>query len=83
MRITRRLEVICQSLSLPTEQGNVVDFLVNVKNAQAINSLAEDIHEVLMDYQVCMSNCSFHTRSDLFTRFHYNKISTMRAVNSL
>jgi hypothetical protein len=33
-----------------------VGFLTNTENAERINGLVEDIREVMMDYQVCMSN---------------------------
>jgi len=52
----RKLGNICQGLTLPAEQGMAVEFLTNAENAQMINNLVEDIHEALMDYQVCMSN---------------------------
>ena len=52
MGVSRKLEDICQSLMLPVEQWKVVEFLTNTKNAQMINTLVGDIHEVLMDYQV-------------------------------
>jgi len=83
MGTTRKLENICQGLTLPTEQGDVMKFLANPKNAQRINSLVEDIHEALMEYQVCMANCSFSTMSYLYARLHCNMISTTRAVSSL
>ena len=57
--ITRKLEGICQSLTLPENQGKVVEFLANSKNVQRINGLVEDIHEALMDYQVCISTTHF------------------------
>ena len=50
--VSRELENICQSLTLPAEQGKVVEFLANTENAHKINGLVEDIHEVLMAYQV-------------------------------
>ena len=59
--ITRKLEGICQSLTLPENQGKVVEFLANSKNVQRINGLVEDIHEALMDYQVCILSHSFST----------------------
>ena len=83
MEIARDLGDICQSLTLLTEQGKVVEFLTNTENAQKINGLVEDIHEALMDYQVCIFNYSFSTMSNLHTRLHCNKISTMRVVSSL
>ena len=83
MRIIRKLEDIYQSLTQLSEQGRAMELLTDAKNAQKVNSLVEDIREVLMDYQVCMPNYSFSTVSDLSFRLHCNKIFTMRAVNLL
>ena len=52
MGISRRLEDICRSLALPTEQ--VLEFLTNAENVQKINGLVEDFSAVLMEYQVCV-----------------------------
>jgi len=41
------------------EHGKVVKFLTNAENAQKINHLVEDVHEVLMDYQVCIQTTDF------------------------
>jgi len=83
MGMTRKLDKICQGLILPAEQGDIMRFLADAENAQGINSLVEDTHEALMEYQVCMTNCSFYTASDFCARLHYNKISTTRVVNLL
>jgi len=83
MGTTRKLENVCQGLTLPAEQGDVMEFLANPENAQRINSLVEDIHEALMEYQVCMVNCSFSTISDYCARLWCNKISMTRVVSSL
>ena len=83
VEVARKLEDISQSLTLPEDEGKVVEFLTNTENAQRVNGLVEDIHEALMDYQVCKLNYSFFTMYDLHARHHCNKISTMRAVNSL
>ena len=52
MGISRRLEDICRSLALPTEQ--VLEFLTNAENVQKINGLVEDFSAALMEYQVCV-----------------------------
>jgi len=83
MGMTRKLENICQDLTLLAEQGEVMSFLAKTENAQRINILVEDICEAMMDYQVCMASCSFSTISDLCARLHCNKISTTRVVSSL
>jgi len=59
--IARRLEDICQSLTLPGNQGDVMGFLANPKNTQRINSLIEDVNEVLMVYRVCGLDDSCYT----------------------
>ena len=59
METARKLEDICQSPALPTEQEKIVEYLTNSENAQRINGLVEDIHEALMVYQVCVWNYSF------------------------
>ena len=83
MGMTRKLENICQGLTLPEKQGEIMRFLANTGNAQRINSLVEDIHEGLMEYQVWMASYSFSAISDLCARLHCNKISTTRIVSSL
>ena len=83
MGVSRRLKSICQSLTLATEQGRVVESLANTENAQRINDLVEDIHEALMDYQVCISISWCSTMLDYYPRLHWNKISTMSATRTL
>ena len=83
MRIARKLDDACQSLTLPSEQGRVLEFLTNAENAQRINGLVDDVCEALMAYQVCMSSYLSYTMSDVCVRLHYNKISTEMVVNSL
>ena len=62
MGVARKLENIFQSLTLPEDEpedeGKVMESLTNTENAQRINGLVEDIHEALMDYQVCKSSYS-------------------------
>jgi len=60
-----------------------MEFLTNTENARMINGLVEDICDVLMDYQVCTTDHSFSTISDLCARPHYNMISTMKVVGLL
>ena len=83
MGIARKLDHICQGLTLPAEEWKAAEFLTNTENAQRINGLVEDIHEALMDYQVCILSHSFSTMSDLHVRLHYSKISTMKVTSSL
>ena len=57
MGISRKLEDIHQSLTVPAEEGQAMEFLINAENVRKINDLVEDIREALLEYQVCMSNC--------------------------
>ena len=83
MGIARKLEDIYRSLTLPAEQGNVLEFLTNSENTQKINGIVDDIREALMAYQVCMSNYTSCTMSNVYVRLHCNKISTETIVDSL
>ena len=62
----------------------VAGFLNDAGNAQEFNSLVEDVHEAVMNYQVRIPAPNFHNarRSNVRTRLHYNKISMMRVVCS-
>ena len=68
--VSRRLKDVHQGLTLPAGQEKIIEFLTNTKNVQRINGLVEDIHEVLMDYQVCMSICIISTMPNVCTRPH-------------
>ena len=54
MGIARQLEDVLRDLTPLAEQGKVVGFLANVKNAGKISSLIEDIRNAIMGYQVCI-----------------------------
>jgi len=83
MGMIRKLDNIYQGLTLPAEKGDLMRFLADNGNAQRINSLVEDIHQVLMEYQVGMENCSFSTMSDFCARLLCNNTFTTRVVSSL
>ena len=70
----RRLEDICQGLTLLVGQGEVMGSLTNTNNAQRINGLVEDIHEALMGYHVCTATYLFFTMSNIHARLHCNGI---------
>ena len=65
------------------DQGKVEGFLNNVKNADKLAGLVENIRDAMMHYQVCIYGLFVSNISDVRTRLHYNKVSTIRAVNSL
>ena len=79
----RKLGDIYQNLALPVEQGEVIGFLTNPKNAQRVNGLVEDIHEALMDYKVYILNCQIPALSEIYIRLHCNRIFTVEVVSSL
>ena len=47
------------------KQEDVIRYLVNPENVQRLNGLVEDLHEALMEYQVCISTHYLPTKSDL------------------
>ena len=68
MRIGRKLQDIQQELALLGEQGKTKGFFNNVGDAEKLGGLVEDIHDAMMDYQVCASNnLSFYYLSFLQT----------------
>ena len=56
MRVDRKLEDIHTDLATLGEQGKVEGFFNNVKNAEKLGGLVEDVRDVMMDYQVRASN---------------------------
>ena len=54
MGINRKLKDVHRDLTQLAGQGMATGFLTNTENTQRINGLVEDIHEVMMDYQVCI-----------------------------
>ena len=49
------MENIRQELALLAEQGKTKGFFNNVDNADKLGGMVEDIRDVMMDYQVCLS----------------------------
>ena len=64
------------------EQGNVEGFFNNVKNADKLSGLVEDIRDMAMDYQVRNQEEAIIPIPDVSFRLRYNKTSTIRAPNS-
>lgn len=56
MRIVRKLENVLRELEPLVEQGKVARFFNNVKNADKLSGLTEDIRDAMMDYQVRPQN---------------------------
>jgi len=57
--IDRKLQDVHRDLALLGEQGKVNGFFNNIKNADQLSSLVEDIRDAMMDYQVCALNAPF------------------------
>jgi len=56
MRAARNLLGVCQDLATLKEQGKIEGFVNNVRNADKLGSLVEDIRDGVMEYQVCITN---------------------------
>lgn len=56
MGIARQLKDVHQEIVRLAEQGKVARFLTKAENARKINSLVEDIRQIVVDYQVCAPN---------------------------
>ena len=83
MEIPRKLEDVHQDLTLLAEQGKVEGFFNNVQNVDRLGGMVEDIHDAMMEYQVCVHKLSVSGTSDVCDRPCYSKISMIRAVDSL
>jgi len=64
------------------EQGKVEGFFNNVKNADKLDGLVEDIRDAVMDYQVRSQSELTSPMPDIHFRLRYNKISMRRAADS-
>ena len=58
-------------------------FFKNVQNADKLSGLVEGIRDAMMHYQVCVHERFIPCTSDARGRLLYNRISMIRAVNSL
>jgi len=65
------------------EQGKVEGFFSNVKNADKLDGLVEDICDAVMDYQVCNKDELTSPMPEIRFRLRYSKISMTGAVDSL
>ena len=60
-RIVRKLEGALREMDPLLQRGKVAGFFNDVKNADRLVSLTEDIRDAMIDYQVCPSQ-SAHSR---------------------
>ena len=60
--IGRKLQDVRQDLALLGEQGKAKGFFNNVKNADKLSGLVEDIRDAITDYQVCVLDAPFLSR---------------------
>ena len=57
--VFRKLDKALQDLEPLAERGKVTAFLNNVKDADVVTGLADDIRDAMMDYQVCSQSTFF------------------------
>ena len=64
------------------EQGDVEGFFNNVKNADKLGGLIEDIRDAMIEYQVYFHILTIFDASEVRTRLRYSKTSMTRVVDS-
>ena len=58
-RPARKMDSVLRGLIPLEQQVEVTRFLNSAKDVRKLGSLVEDIHDIMMDYQVCLqSTCS-------------------------
>jgi len=77
---TRELERALKALAPITSQKDIAQFLNNADNAQKLNNLVDDIHEAVIEYQVCTPNALALVAPNVCLRPPCNKISTTAPV---
>jgi hypothetical protein len=65
------------------ERGKITVFLNNVKDAETFTSLADDIRDAMVDYQVLAHTVFDRTVPELAPRLRCSKTSITRTINSL
>ena len=81
-RITRKLEDVRRDLSSLEEQGNVEGFFNNVKNADRLGGLVEDVRDAMLEYQVRIRSPSISGASEARIRPRCSKICMTIVVGS-
>jgi len=64
-----------------TSQKDIVQFLNNAENARKLNDLVDDIHEAVIEYQVCTPKVLALVAPNICFRLPYNKASTTAPVS--
>ena len=80
--VARKLEDIHQDLAVLREQGKAEGFFNNVEHADKLSGLVEDVHDAIMDYQVCCVNPFAFFVLKTITRHRCNKTYTTKAPYS-
>jgi len=83
MGFARKLEGILHELKPLVDQGKVAGFFLNAEGSGKLVGLAEDVHDAMMEYQVCSCTQSTCTTSEVYIRPHYSKKFMRRIVFSL
>ena len=77
-----KLDNILKDLLPLAQQGKVTQFLTNAEVADRLDSMADDIRDAMMEYQVCPQLFG-PTQPNAHVRLRYNKTSFTRAASSL
>jgi len=75
------LEDVDQDLTRLAKQGMVDGFFNNIKNADKLDGLVEDIRDAIVEYQVRSLNHLFLPYLIVHVRLRYNKISTTKVAS--
>ena len=80
--IGRKLQNILQELELVAKQKSLEGFLDDPKNADSLSGFVWDIHDAVMDYQVCSQRKPIVLIPDTHFRLHCNRTSMKKGVSS-
>ena len=80
--VGRKLQNTLQGLELLTKQESVEGFLNDPKNADSLSGFVGDIHDAVMDYQVCSQRKLIVLIPDTHFRLHCNRTSMKKGVSS-
>jgi len=75
------LDDVGKALDPMTSQKDIVQFLNNAENARKLNDLVDDIHEAVIEYQVCTPKALALIELNICFRLPCNKASTTTPVS--
>ena len=80
--VSSRLEKALRDLEQLAERSKITGFLNNVKDADTLTGLADDIRDAMMDYQVRIREPSARTMPKFVPRLRCSKTSITRTTDS-